>query len=107
MLAAMFSGRHELQREPDGSFFIDRDGAHFRHILNFLRDGQVDTETLPRDQVRATKLSKLRGSKTLGCSNGFKSPQPLLQISEKFTDPPSKLCAVRLFLFLCAKFVKV
>lgn len=25
--------------EPDGSYFIDRDGRHFHHILNFLRDG--------------------------------------------------------------------
>ena len=30
MLAAMFSGRHELQQEKDGSYFIDRDGVHFR-----------------------------------------------------------------------------
>jgi hypothetical protein len=38
-LASMFSGRFELA--PDGaerSYFIDRDGTHFRHILNFLRD---------------------------------------------------------------------
>ena len=27
--------------ESDGSIFIDRDGTHFRHILNYLRDGQV------------------------------------------------------------------
>lgn len=30
MLAAMFSGRHELIREEDGCVFIDRDGTHFR-----------------------------------------------------------------------------
>jgi hypothetical protein len=30
LFAAMFSGRHELQRSPqDGSIFIDRDGRHF------------------------------------------------------------------------------
>ena len=39
MLAVMFSGRHSLVREADGSFFLDRDGTHFRYILNFLRDG--------------------------------------------------------------------
>ena len=49
MLAAMFSGRHKLVQESDGSFFIDRDGTHFRHILNFLRDG-FDPELLPRDE---------------------------------------------------------
>jgi hypothetical protein len=40
MLAAMFSGRHELQKGDDGAYFIDRDPKHFRKILNFLRDGE-------------------------------------------------------------------
>lgn len=39
MLAAMFSGRHELDTDSEGQYFIDRDGAYFKHILNFLRDG--------------------------------------------------------------------
>ena len=47
MLAAMFSGRHELTPGPDGSYFIDRDGTHFRYILNFLRDGEIKDGTLP------------------------------------------------------------
>mmetsp|Transcript_31670 Transcript_31670/g.73970 ORF Transcript_31670/g.73970 Transcript_31670/m.73970 type:complete len:285 (-) Transcript_31670:83-937(-) len=40
MLAAMFSGRIPTQRDPQGRYFIDRDGRHFQHILNYLRDGQ-------------------------------------------------------------------
>ena len=38
----MFSGRHDLKAMQckDGSYFIDRDETHFRHILNFLRDGE-------------------------------------------------------------------
>lgn len=37
-LAAMLSGRYELIPDPqDGSYFIDRDGQQFHHILNFLR----------------------------------------------------------------------
>lgn len=47
MLAAMFSGRHALKTEADGSYFIDRDGTHFRHILNYLRDGCIKEGTLP------------------------------------------------------------
>eukprot|EP00930_Biecheleria_cincta_P038620 TRINITY_DN26528_c0_g1_i2.p1 TRINITY_DN26528_c0_g1~~TRINITY_DN26528_c0_g1_i2.p1 ORF type:complete len:364 (+),score=97.81 TRINITY_DN26528_c0_g1_i2:50-1141(+) len=60
MLAAMFSGRHDsmLSSEgQDGRTFIDRDGAPFGYILNFLRDrsakGAIDA--LPaqeRDAVR-------------------------------------------------------
>ena len=41
MLAAMISGRHEVQTTEDGSFFIDRDGTYFRFILNYLRDGEL------------------------------------------------------------------
>ena len=37
--ASMFSGNYEmLPDDDDGSYFIDRDGTHFRHILNFLRE---------------------------------------------------------------------
>jgi hypothetical protein len=37
MIGCRFSGRNTLPKGEDGSFFIDRDGTHFRHILNFLR----------------------------------------------------------------------
>ena len=49
MLAAMFSGRHSVKKEEDGSYFIDRDGTHFRYILNYLRDGGFKDGTLPGD----------------------------------------------------------
>lgn len=38
MLAAMFSGRHHLDKDLDGNYFIDRDGTYFQYILSFLRD---------------------------------------------------------------------
>ena len=41
MLEAMFSGRHNIKPEEDGSVFIDRDGEHFKLILNYLRDGKL------------------------------------------------------------------
>nr|CAD1822441.1 unnamed protein product [Ananas comosus var. bracteatus] len=42
MLAAMFSGRHTIIQDTEtGMIFVDRDGKHFRHILNWLRDGVV------------------------------------------------------------------
>ncbi|KAJ1428873.1 BTB/POZ protein [Ochromonadaceae sp. CCMP2298] len=37
MIGCMFSGRHAMPLGKDEHFFIDRDGTHFRHILNFLR----------------------------------------------------------------------
>ncbi len=56
MLAAMFSGRHHLRLTPDGAVFIDRDGTHFRWILNFLRDGALHPGTLPRDESLILEL---------------------------------------------------
>ncbi len=38
MLGAMFSGRHTVQTDETGNVCIDKDGTHFRHILNFLRN---------------------------------------------------------------------
>ncbi|XP_035672966.1 BTB/POZ domain-containing protein KCTD7-like [Branchiostoma floridae] len=41
MLAAMFSGRHRVVTDKDGRYFIDRDGSHFGHILEFLRQDKL------------------------------------------------------------------
>jgi hypothetical protein len=61
---SMFSGRHGIARSdasnmehaedrvPSSSpeaYFIDRDGKHFRHILNYLRCGTV--VSLPPDDI--------------------------------------------------------
>ena len=56
MLAAMFSGRHSLSIEKDGSYFIDRDGTHFRYILNYLRDGGFKEGSLPTDKGLLNEL---------------------------------------------------
>ena len=53
MLAAMFSGKFLIEPHGDGAFFIDRDGTHFRFILNYLRNGKL---TLPEG---ATFLKEL------------------------------------------------
>jgi vacuolar-type H+-ATPase subunit H len=36
--ASLFSGRFELARNTEGAYFINRDGRHFHHVLNCLRD---------------------------------------------------------------------
>ena len=41
MLGAMFSGRHTIIPDADGTYFIDRDGTHFRYILNLLRSPET------------------------------------------------------------------
>ena len=55
MLAAMFCGKFEMKPSEDGSFFIDRDGTHFRFILNFLR---TDKLTLPEGATFTKELEE-------------------------------------------------
>ena len=55
MIGAMFSGRHSLACDEDRRFFIDRDGAHFKHILNFLRDPENFKVKLQPDQTNELK----------------------------------------------------
>ena len=55
MLAVMFSDRHEVPQDRDGYVFIDRDGTHFRIILNFLRTGALD---VPTSQKAASELTR-------------------------------------------------
>lgn len=52
MLEALFSGRHKNEPDEEGYHFIDRDGTHFRHILNFLRDPKHFTVELSKEHVR-------------------------------------------------------
>ncbi|KAK3083916.1 hypothetical protein FSP39_005291 [Pinctada imbricata] len=40
MLAVMFSGRHVVDKDGEGNYFIDRDGTYFNHVLNYLRNDQ-------------------------------------------------------------------
>ena len=54
MLGTMFSGKHDTRAGEDSAVFIDRDGTHFRFILNFLRTGKL---TLPEG---ATALAEFK-----------------------------------------------
>lgn len=60
LLAAMFpdvddAGDNDsaagLKPEVDGSYFVDRDGAHFRYIIEYLRNGSG--ACLPTDVATA------------------------------------------------------
>lgn len=41
MLGSMFSGKFKVSTDKSGNFFIDRDGTLFRHIINYLRTGNL------------------------------------------------------------------
>ncbi|CAI9099338.1 OLC1v1036142C4 [Oldenlandia corymbosa var. corymbosa] len=71
MLGAMFSGRHIVcQEESDkGYIFIDRDGKHFRHILNWLRDGVIP---ILKDSDYLELLREAEYFQLLGLIDGIK-----------------------------------
>lgn len=53
ILQGMFSERFDSKPAEDGSYFIDRDGTHFRYILNYLRTGQL---IVPEDKIIRREL---------------------------------------------------
>ena len=64
MLAAMFSGKFEMKPSEDGAFFIDRDGTHFRFILNYLRTGKLtlpDGETSLKEFAEEADFYQIQG----------------------------------------------
>ena len=50
------SASEQWQTDPEKEIFIDRDGATFGHVLNYLRDGKV---SLPITIRKETLLSEL------------------------------------------------
>jgi len=64
MLGRMFSGEHPVLSDKDGSVIIDRDGRHFNHILNYLRDGSVPLGLSRKDRVELLREIDFYGLRT-------------------------------------------
>ena len=61
MLASMFSGRYRLDKDSQGCFFIDRDPALFRHVLNFLRHDKLPAAHLAVELLEEAEYYQLQG----------------------------------------------
>jgi hypothetical protein len=59
LFEALLSGRHDFpaRQNQDGAYFIDRDGKHFHHILNFLRVGGNVVNPLPLTPAEREELA--------------------------------------------------
>jgi hypothetical protein len=57
---AYFSGRYAQDVCDDGSIFVDRDGEHFGHVLEYMRDGVVSVAE-PGARPSVSLLRALKG----------------------------------------------
>lgn len=55
-IGSIFSGYHMLPMDEEGYHFIDRDGTHFRYILNFLRSPEAFMVDLSATSIKELKL---------------------------------------------------
>ncbi|XP_062113594.1 FH protein interacting protein FIP2-like [Humulus lupulus] len=100
MLAAMFSGRHTVCQDPEKGFvFVDRDGKHFRHILNWLRDGAVPTL---KDSQYSELLREAEYYQLLGLMDGINSV-----LSRKKEDEDLTTDLTRIDIIKCIQSEKV
>jgi hypothetical protein len=57
---AYFSGRYAQDVCADGSIFVDRDGEHFGHILEYMRDGVVSVAAQEASELDIALLRVLK-----------------------------------------------
>ena len=70
---AYFSGRYAQEVCSDGSIFVDRNGEHFGHILQYMRDGVVSVA----EAGARPSVSLLRALK---CEFGFYCIEPNVEL---------------------------
>jgi hypothetical protein len=78
---AYFSGRYAQDVCNDGSIFVDRDGEHFGHVLEYMRDGHVSVAEVDA----RPSISLLRASKRefgFYCIELCADPTPARNLSE-------------------------
>jgi hypothetical protein len=73
---AYFSGRYAQDVCDDGSIFVDRDGEHFGHVLEYMRDGVVSVAE-PGVRPSVSLLRALKREFCFYCIELGAEPEPV------------------------------
>ena len=57
----MFSGRHRVEQDSQGRYFIDRDGKLFHHILTYLRHDKLPPADMAVDVLEEAEYYQVTG----------------------------------------------
>jgi hypothetical protein len=72
---AYFSGQYKQDVCDDGSIFVDRDGEHFGHVLEYIRDGFVSIAE-PGVHLSVSLLRALKREFGYYCIELHAEPEP-------------------------------
>jgi hypothetical protein len=72
---AYFNGQHAQDVCKDGSIFIDRDGEHFGHVLEYLRDGVLSVAEQDAADLDVGMLCWLKRETSFYCIELMAQPQ--------------------------------
>jgi hypothetical protein len=72
---AYFSGRYAQDVCADGSIFVDRDGEHFGHVLEYMRDGVVSVAAQDASELDIGLLRALKREFAFYCIELMADPE--------------------------------
>jgi hypothetical protein len=75
---AYFSGRYAQDVCADGSIFVDRDGEHFDHVLEYMRDGVVSVATQDASELDVSLLRALKREFGFYCIELMAEPEEVI-----------------------------
>ena len=65
LFSQLFSGIGNFKKNAEGYYFFDRDGVHFRHILNYMRHGSLPDYIIQQCKDELLLEAKFYGIKSL------------------------------------------